>query len=220
MIGFWAEINTYALRIQLSDYLIIYLILNCLAQFLCVMPSFYEPKPFFVMKSLKIFLFAILPIIISCKHDEQLPSNHKIEFILLDSYETKTGSKAIIESSIVLNDSSLIEYSDITAYDPENHRFFLTSSSNQALAKMGSEKLHGRAFALAINREPVYTGYFWAAFSSSICDWVNVDPLSFASSNFLEVKLGYPWYSPEMQIPDNRNDQILLDILQQDGKLK
>lgn len=171
------------------------------------------------MKSLKIFLFAIFPIIISCKHDEQLPSNHKIEFILLDSYETKMGSKAIIESSIILNDSSLIEYADINTYDPETHRFSLTASANQALAKIGSEKLHGRAFALTLDREIVYTGYFWAAFSSSICDWVYVDPLSFANNSFFEVKLGYPWYSPEMQIPDNRNNSELLEILQQDGKL-
>lgn len=172
------------------------------------------------MKSFKVLLFVILPFLVCCKHDEQQPSNQQVEFILLDSYETKMGSKAILESSIILNDSSLIEYDDITAYDPETHRFFLSTSANQALAKIGSEKLHGRAFALTINREPVYTGYFWAAFSSSICDWVNIDPLSFASLNFLEVKLGYPWYSPEMQIPDNRNDQILLNILQQDGKLK
>jgi hypothetical protein len=172
------------------------------------------------MKIIKFYILFFIPLLIACKHDEQLPSNQKVEFILLDSYETKLGSKAILESSIILNDSSLIEYSDITAYDPETHRFFLTASANQALAKIGSEKLHGKAFALTINREPVYTGYFWAAFSSSICDWVNVDPLSFANTTFFEVKLGYPWYSPEMQIPDNRNDQILLDILQQDGKLK
>jgi hypothetical protein len=85
---------------------------------------------------------------------------------------------------------------------------------------VGPEKLHGKPFAIAINQKPLYTGYFWAAFSSSICDWVYIDPIMVDGYNFIEVRLGYPWLSPEMQIPDKRNDARLLDVLAADGKLR
>jgi hypothetical protein len=172
------------------------------------------------MKTIKILFLIFIPLLIACKHDEQLPSNQKVEFILLDSYETKMGSKAILKNSIVLNDSSLIEYAGISTYDSETYRFFLTAEAKQALIDFGPERLHGKAFALTINRKAVYTGYFWALFSSSICDWVYIDPLMFPETDFLEVKLGYPWYSPEMQIPDDRNNEELLKILEKDGKLQ
>ena len=165
------------------------------------------------------FLFLAL-FFAACHHDDTSPSNSSIDIIKLKSYATKPGSKAIAEESVVLSDTILVRYADILYYERATHRFYLTPKATAFLNSVGPEKLHGKPFAIAINQKPLYTGYFWAAFSSSICDWVYIDPIMVDGYNFIEVRLGYPWLSPEMQIPDKRNDARLLDVLAADGKLR
>jgi len=79
--------------------------------------------------------------------------------------------------------------------------------------------IHGSAFALTIDKEVIYTGYFWASFSSLMCDWIIIDPLNISGKNELTVKLGYPGMVVGDTIPDKRNDKRLLDVLRMDNKL-
>jgi hypothetical protein len=79
---------------------------------------------------------------------------------------------------------------------------------------------HRLAFAVTANDSIVYTGYFWASFSSTPCDWVVIDPLAVSSSEILPVRLGYPGLLPEYQIPDKRNAPRIIQIFKDGNKLE
>ncbi|NTW77923.1 MAG: hypothetical protein HGB33_09190 [Syntrophaceae bacterium] len=97
---------------------------------------------------------------------------------------------------------------------------FLHDDLANAIKRLNQEPfLHLKAFAVVIDGEIIYTGYFWAAFSSAICDWTNIDYLDYGN-NLLCVKLGYPTDSYGSQDADQRNNEMILDLLDCDGKLK
>ena len=79
--------------------------------------------------------------------------------------------------------------------------------------------LFGSAFAVTIDGEVIYTGYFWSLISSQIVDWVVTDLLTVQTSARLEMDLGYPSLMEWMEIPDKRNDRRVLSVFHRDGKL-
>jgi hypothetical protein len=140
----------------------------------------------------------------------------RLDFYFLQDYKTKTQSDAIIPESVVLSNEKAISYEEILNYNPENHGFTLKRSTIERLNTEPS--IHKRTFAVVIDGEIIYTGYFWALFSSSICDWTNIDYLD-NGSNIIYVKLGYPNDAYGINTIDERNNKRILDLLDCDGKL-
>lgn len=95
----------------------------------------------------------------------------------------------------------------------------MTESSANKLNAFNNNHIHGTPFAVTIDKEIIYTGYFWCGYSSSMVDWVTIDPLNYSGKNRLRVSLGYPGLIQGDYIPDDRNDDRILDILRRDSKL-
>lgn len=142
-----------------------------------------------------------------------------LEFYLIKDFQRAGNSAKIINSSVVLSDSVIIYYDDIVSYDSDNFVFTLTESCADKLNDFENNYIHGTPFAVTIDREIIYTGYFWCGFSSASVDWVTIDPLNYSGKNQLRVSLGYPGLMQGDYIPDNRNDFRILSLLRKDGKL-
>ncbi len=142
-----------------------------------------------------------------------------VELYLLESYQTEDQSCAIVFSSVKINETPLIAYPDIKSYNSKKHIFKISD----AAAGVVTDQVHsvnGLAFAVVANDEVVYTGYFWPSYSSATCQWIVIDPLMISGDNELSVALGYPGLMDGAYIPDERNNEKILDIFRRDGKLK
>jgi hypothetical protein len=169
------------------------------------------------------YLLAITVLLFlnSCtKARDSQPSGKSIDFYYISEYKKKENSFKIIESSVVISDSTIIDYADIISYSSKDHTFIVNDKISNRLNDANKHYFHGVPFALTIDKEIIYTGYFWASFSSQICDWITIDPLSVSGNNELRVRLGYPTMMDGDSIPDNRNDPSLINTLKQDNKLK
>lgn len=164
-------------------------------------------------------LFLFVSILITGCDKENTPSNTEVEFYLLTSFKTKNGTCKIIDSSVIMNNSALIKYDEIISYNMRNYSFEVSDRIADWLNDFENSRIHGRAFALTIDKEIIYTGYFWAGFSSAGCDWIVIDPLNYSGKNKLTVRLGYPGLVVGDTIPDKRNNKRLLDVLRMDNKL-
>ncbi len=145
----------------------------------------------------------LLFVLISCEKDENsIPSGKSIDFYYISEYKNIDNSFKIIDSSVVISDSKIIDYSDIISYSSKNYTFVVSDSISDRLNDFKNHSIHGVPFALVINKEIIYTGYFWASYSSSSCDWITIDPLDFLGNNELTVQLGYPGMMQGDNIPD------------------
>jgi len=169
------------------------------------------------MRNILLFL-AFTSFFPSCdKKCELDQSGKQLDFYFLQEYKTKVQSYEILPESVVLSNNKAITYDEIYSYDKKSHCFEI---SPKAIKRLNQEPfLHSKAFAVVIDGEIIYTGYFWAAFSSAICDWTNIDYLDYGN-NQLCVKLGYPTDSYGSLAADQRNNEMILDLLDCDGKLK
>ncbi len=95
-----------------------------------------------------------------------------------------------------------------------NSKKFEFKVSAQALEKLNQYD----AFAVTVDRQIIYTGYFWSSVSSRSVNWIVID-LLFTENNTLYVQMGYPGGMLSSSIPDNRNDSRILDVLRRDNKL-
>jgi hypothetical protein len=167
---------------------------------------------------LMIILFVLLFFSTSCEKWRG-DADGDVELYLLESYETEDQTFAIVNSSVKIKKDALIAYSDFKSYNSRKHIFKITSGAAE-LVKDQDHSVHGLAFAVVANDKVVYTGYFWPAYSSMGCQWIVIDPLMMFGENELRVELGYPGQVEGVDIPDERNNELILDIFRRDGKLK
>lgn len=150
----------------------------------------------------------------ACSEREKF--NFVVEIYMLKSFKTSTGQQ-IIDSSVVLLPTPLINYSDITYYNKSTYTFGLTEEGKRKLSKL-QVPVGGLAFGVVVDRYLIYTGYFWPAHFSSLCNWVYTDPIMGEFSGELAIKLGT--VTNNGVIPDNRNNSKILTVMARDGKLK
>ncbi|AXP81613.1 hypothetical protein CJ739_2540 [Mariniflexile rhizosphaerae] len=157
----------------------------------------------------------------SCDKEENFePSGKSIDFYYITEYQKIDNTSKIIDSTVVISGTKIIDYSDIISYSSKDYTFTVSDSISDRLNDFENHSVHGVPFALTIEEEVIYTGYFWASYSSMGCDWITIDPLDISGDNELTVRLGYPGMIQGDSIPDKRNDSRLIDILKKDKKLK
>ena len=168
-----------------------------------------------------IFAFGLVLFLNSCdKENNFQPSGKSIDFYYISEYQKINNSFKIIDSTVVISDTKIIDYSDIVSYSSKNYTFVVSDSISDRLNDFEHHSIHGVPFALAIDKEIIYTGYFWVSYSSMGCDWITIDPLDILGDNKLTVRLGYSGMIQGDIIPDKRNDLRLIEILKNDNKLK
>lgn len=164
------------------------------------------------------FILGLLVIFsVGCQTDDEDRNLGRVELYLIDDFSRMGQSYQIDERSVVANDVAFIEYNELLSYDPEAHLFQLSDTAKERIGNL--ENIHGRPFAIKADGKLIYTGYFWQSYSSSICDWVVIDPLLAGIRNELKVQLGYPGLVQGQVIPDRRNDRRIIEIFQRDNKL-
>jgi len=169
------------------------------------------------MRIILLNLAFITILSVSCEKKNTIQEG-KINIYLLSDHESLDPLWEIDESTIVPEESPIIRYEDILSYDPKSHVFEISSSAQESL-EGGESSFHSRPFVLVGNKEFIYTGYFWASYSSAICPWLTIDPIHAHYAGELTVRLGYPGLMEGMSIPDRRNDDRILSILRHDRKL-
>ena len=124
-----------------------------------------------------------------------------------------------ILSHLELETSPVLSMNDIVAYAKATHEMTLTAS--------GYERIHsllvptsGRALAVCVDGEPIYSGAFWAGYSSQSFDGVVIDPILVTREHpVIKIQLGYP--GPAFYHGDDpRSDPRIWEALEQAGKLK
>lgn len=169
-------------------------------------------------KTTLLLLWAFFGYLLTSCHGDEAPSGVKVEIYLLRSFETLDQTCQIDDAGIALEDEPLIPYSDLVSYNPSEHMFQLSERGKETISDQDLA-IHGKPFGVAIDGEVIYTGYFWASFSSSICQWITTDPLFIELNNGLKMQLGYPGQIDGFEIPDKRNDPRILATFKRDGKL-
>ncbi len=166
----------------------------------------------------RLFL-GIVPLILmmGCEKTEY-PSQGVLEFYLLEDFQSYDYMK-IDENTAVLSDTALIKYDDIISYNTNTHSFRIKDSTIHYDPRDFSPLLR-KAFAVTIDRDIIYTGYFWSGFLSAGCNWVVVDLVWADWKNELTVEVGYPGLIEGDFIPDRRNDGRILALLKRDHKLR
>lgn len=155
-----------------------------------------------------------------CKKQVSTPrTDGGIEIYLLKTYTKGLNTSQIIKESIVLEDTALINDAEIYTYNQNTYTFTVAARKIKWLNDFQTNKTHGRAFAVSVDNTVIYTGYFWASFSSASVDWITIDPLNISGRNTLTVRLGYPGLSPGMIIPDLRNDSRIIEYMRSTNRL-
>ena len=167
-----------------------------------------------------IFIVLLILLISGCeKYQSERQPGYGLEFYLIKEFQKIGTSYKIDNSTVKLSDSVIIYYDDIISYNSESCTFTVTESCANKLNDFKNNHIHGTPFAVTVDKQIIYSGYFWCGFSSSSIDWITIDPLNYSGKNRLRVSLGYPGLFQGDYIPDNRNDNRILDILRRDGKL-
>lgn len=161
---------------------------------------------------------AIVAILSASCEKKNTIQEGKINIYLLSDHESLDPLWEIDENTILPEENPIIRYEDILSYDPKTHVFKISSSAQESM-EFGESSIHARPFVLVGDKEYIYTGYFWASYSSAICPWLIIDPIHAQYAGELTVRLGYPGLMEGMSLFDRRNDERILSILRHDGKL-
>jgi len=174
------------------------------------------------MKTLKLIILAVfLVFIAACEKEPDFGNAGKdVEFYVIKSYKVKTGTSEIIDSSVVLENKALITYNQILYYSPKEYKFELDKSAIDTINQEGGLKYHFKAFAVTVDKNIIYTGYFWPGYASTIKKWFTIDPILNSGNNTLKVQLAYPTNSFAGTYTDLRNDPRMIKVFRRDGKIK
>jgi hypothetical protein len=171
---------------------------------------------------IKVLAVFVLFMLTGCDKNDDIQNNSDfgIEFYLLKEYKTEENvcRCKIIENTVKIEHEPLIKYSDIISYNKNTYTFIISDSIILYDPREYCPLLK-KAFAVTIDKEVIYTGYFWSGFSSLGCNWIIVDLLKYYWKNEFIVELGYPGIIIGDTIPDKRNDPRILEVLRNDNKL-
>ena len=138
--------------------------------------------------------------------------------IYLTTQEAPTASLSQADlDTLELEDQPILSSDDVLRYSRETHEILLTFSAYERINQL-SVPTGGRGFVVCVGNERIYSGAFWASFSSQISDGVViVIPLVDQS---MQIQLGYPESLDLFKGEDFRSDVRILQSLERAGKLE
>ena len=122
-------------------------------------------------------------------------------------------------TTLPLRDRPLIRQTDIQSYDWDRHAMRLTPGAIENLLRL-ELPVDGVPFVVTVDREPIYPGALWPAYSSLSYHGVVIDPLLAPDGQTVRLQLGYP-ESPELfEGEDPRGDPRIRAALETAGILE
>ena len=166
------------------------------------------------MRSL-LFILVLTACCLSCKKDK-IKAGGTVEIYLLKTYQTVAGKCQIDTSASILQDTATIKNQDILEYSKTNYKFKLTATAIQKVRTFRDFT----PFAVTVDKQVIYYGFFKPSFSSSSCDNSITMDVDWTTGNKLFLRLGYPVPLQSVTIDDQRNNPKLIATLKNQGKLK
>jgi len=132
--------------------------------------------------------------------------------------------KEDLGDSILINDTELKNYlikadtfkiHDTIVLIQDHHSIILDSNAIKRLKDSTPSICCGVPFAILVDGQIIYRGYFWNSFSSFGSDWITV----FISENRLDILRKLPDMSSRDLINDPREDKLLFDCLKKTDRL-
>jgi hypothetical protein len=161
------------------------------------------------------FFLTIAILCLSCKKDD-VKGGDSVEVYLLGTAQRVTGKCQIDPLLSVLEDTPVIRNQDIVEYSQNEYQFKLTNTAIQKVKAFNDFT----AFAVTVDKQVIYYGFFKPGFSSSSCDHSITMDVDWVSSEKITLRLGYPAPLPGVTIDDQRNNSKLIEALRNQGKLK
>ena len=155
-----------------------------------------------------LFLLSLLSILLLTNCEEQkeccaFPVGERADIFLLSSYQEDLDSPFRTITSYELENTPIIAYEDIVFYNDETYEMKVQGASLNRLKDIKKSE----PFALKVDKEIIYFGWFWPAFLSSSCICIVVDPLRASFSDTIRFDLGYGIASDLREI-DKRNEDF------------
>jgi len=169
------------------------------------------------MKNILISFLILSLTSISCNENDTLFGKHgKVELYEIDQFETINNTDQIDEFSVITKKAPLLNYEDLRSYNSKEFKFEISEHGRQLFEE---PPVKTGAFAIKVNGELIYTGYFVPGYSSRLWFYNVIDPLMIDFNGDCHVRRitlqggNFPSY------PDNRNDPRILEIFRKDRKL-
>lgn len=161
-----------------------------------------------------IIAFCLFGVSISCSKTE-LNSNGKLYVYPIENFTTEPMSDVI--QTFTLSEYAIIKDKDILSYNSKDFSFKINhNASKELLLTTGLYKPY--PFAVVLDKEVIYTGYFWPSTLSKSCDWLVSDPILVKTENIFKINLGYP-ESVVHDIKDLRSNNRLSSYMRESGRL-
>ena len=166
-----------------------------------------------------IYCFLILFLISSCAKDKATNAK-RVDIYLLKSFSaainqtTKPVTHTI--ANAILADTPFVSNHEIRYYNKATYTFRLDANVKERIKDYGPDK----AFAVAVDGQPVYYGVFHPAYMSSLVyGLAYIDPIVLTTNNSLTLAyIGDG--SATLQNLDHRNSNELLDALKASKRLQ
>ena len=162
-----------------------------------------------------LFILVLTACCLSCKKDN-IKAGETVEIYLLKTYQTQAGKCQIDASASILQDTATIKNQDILEYSKTNYKFKLTATAIQKVRTFRDFT----PFAVTVDKQVIYYGFFKPSFSSSSCDNSITMDVDWTTGNNIFLSLGYPGPLQGGTIDDQRNNPKLIATLKNQGKLK
>ena len=131
-----------------------------------------------------LFFLTIAIFCLSCEKDI-VKGDGTVEVYLLKRSQLVTGKCQIDPLESVLQDTAIIKNQDILEYSQSNYQFKLTDLAIQKVKTFRDFT----AFAVTVDKQVIYYGFFKPSISSSSCDHSITMDLDWTTGNKINLKL-------------------------------
>ena len=166
------------------------------------------------MKRLLLLLSAVW-MVTSC-NKEQKNARGDVAIYLLKNVQLVANKCQVDAAHAAIETLPLVANGDILEYNQSNYEFKLAPSAIQKVKGLADRT----PFAMTVNKEVIYYGFFKPSISSSSCEHSITMDISWSAVDKIMIRLGYPGPVAGVPIDDKRNDPRLLNSLEQQQKLR
>ena len=160
-------------------------------------------------------IVVVIAACLSC-NKQNITAGEPVEIYLLKTVQLVAGKCQIDPSSSAIEDAPTITNKDIINYSQTLNTFKLSDPAYQKVKTFKDRT----PFAVTVDKQVIYYGFFKPAFSSSSCDHSITMDIAWSSESKIVLRLGYPSLLAGVTIDDQRNNPTLLATLKKQGKLQ
>lgn len=170
------------------------------------------------MKQLFLQLLTLITLA-GCSKDQR-NTGPQVDIYLLKSFTTtvnqSTTPATISITNAALENTPLVTNKNISAYIQATHKFILNKDIQTAIANFGPDK----AFAVTVDKQPIYYGLFHPTYLSSINFGVATISPILVNNNELQIDFPTIDNNSLLQQLDLRNDSQLIQALKMTNRLQ